>query len=246
MRFHPHIPPPTHNTVKTLDTIPETPVNFTAAAKHVSDFEGQSLSRQGLTKWVRDKNILTTTVGKREHVNPRLVAQSRQDFTREVMRGEHLTDTPAAAPVPEQPTSLDVARDAKARKEMAQAEAAELALAREKNNLVDVHDATAAAAAAMASVKTYLIGPAVGYLADTIIAALKLPDTAKRDLEPLIAREMRAALAKMPTQLAEDFARMNTFIAPDLPSRLDLLMTHAADLHALSADDLSNVLADSA
>ena len=241
--------------------IPSEPVSLTAAARLVSTIEGQRISRQGLTEYLTKHSVPTVQIGKRRKVQMADVLDARQSFTREVMRGAHLKapqpkpqNTPPAnpaknpapinAPISAPITAIDIARDAKARKENAQAESAELALAKEKQDLVSAPAVEAAAASAMTSAKSYLIGPAIPQAADSILAALDLPESQKRDIETILSKTFRAAMNKLSQNLLDEFSRLNTSIGTGLPSRLDILTSRAAELRAMSNADLITSLAN--
>lgn len=227
--------------------IPTEPVSFTAAARLVSAVEGQKISRQGLTEYLTKHNVPTVQIGKRRKVLMSKVLAARKSFTREVMRGEHLKNPPVqpkidatqSAPI----TTLDIARDAKARKENAQAESAELALAKEKQDLISAPAAEAAAASAMMSAKTFLIGPAIPQAADDLLAGLDLPETQKREIETILSKSFRDAMSKLSQNLIDEFSRLNMSIGVDLPSRLDILTARAAELRMMSNTDIVKLLA---
>ena len=231
--------------------IPTEPVSLTAAARLVSTIEGQRISRQGLTEYLTKHSVPTVQIGKRRKVKMADVLDARQNFTREVMRGAHLK-APQPKPQAEPQTSaisapitlIDIARDAKARKENAQAESAELALAKEKQDLVSAPAAEAAAASAMTAAKSYLIGPAIPQAADSIMAALDLPETQKRDIETILSKSFRDVMNKLSQNLLDEFSRLNTSIGTGLPSRLDILTSRAADLRAMSNSDIIASLAN--
>lgn len=227
-----------------LVDIPKKPVSFTAAARLVSEIEGQKISRQGLTEYIKKHNVPTLPVGKRQKVKLADVLESRKTFTREVMRGTHI-QKPTAQPTADtpDPTSIDIARDAKARKEQAQAERAELELAKQKEQLIDAAAAEAASASAMMFAKSFLIGPAVSQTADHLITALDLPETAKREIEPVLAETFRTMLTKLSENTVDEFSKLNTHIAAGLPSRLDILTARAADLRSMSNPALVKELA---
>lgn len=230
--------------------IPSDPVSFTAAARLISAIEGQAITRQGLTEYLTKHAVPTTVVGKRRKVLMSDVIEARASFTREVMRGEHLRDP---NPSPDQPTAsapeslsaAAAARDAKARKENAQAESAELALAKEKEHLVSVFAAEGAAASAMMSAKSFLIGPAISQSADSLLSDLNLPESKKRDIETVLAKTYRTMLSQLSQNIIDEFSLFNTSIAAGLPSRLDILTDHAARLRGKSNADLINDLAKS-
>lgn len=249
--------------------IPSEPVSLTAAARLVSAIEGQRISRQGLTEYLTKHSVPTVQIGKRRKVQMADVLDARQSFTREVMRGAHLkssapksqsnaqtktsanpakspasTNAPINAPISAPITAIDIARDAKARKENAQAESAELALAKEKQDLVSAPAVEAAAASAMTSAKSYLIGPAIPQAADSILAALDLPESQKRDIETILSKTFRAAMNKLSQNLLDEFSRLNTSIGTGLPSRLDILTSRAAELRAMSNTDIITSLAN--
>jgi len=225
--------------------IPKEPVSLTAAARLVTEIEGMKISRQGLTEYLEKHNVPMVQVGKRRKVLMSEVIKARENFTREVMRGQHIKPGPAAeaAPASTEPTTLDVARDAKARKEQAQAEKAELELARQKEQLVSAPAAEAAAASAMMSAKAFLIGPAIGQSADALITALDLPETAKREIEPLLGTTFREMMTKLSQNMTDEFSRLNTSIGAGLPSRLEILTAEAARLGDLDNAALTKELA---
>lgn len=243
--------------VKTPTDIPSTPQSFTAAAEIISTVENTSLTRQGLTDYITRHGLPTVKVGKRRKVHIAPILAHRQNFTREVMSGQHIKaaapqnpapqnpapQNPSPKPDPDEPTSLDLARDAKARKEFAQADRAELDLAKQKEDLISAPAAEAAAGSAMMSAKSYFLGPALGETADGLITALNLPESAKREIEPVLDATFRELLNRFSKTMIEEFGGLNTSFAAGLPSRLDILTHHAASLRAMNVPQLVKELA---
>jgi len=91
--------------------------------------------------------------------------------------------------------------------------------------------------------KSYFIGPAIGETADGLIASLNLPETAKREIEPVLDATFRELLNRFSKTMTEEFSLLNTGFAPGLPSRLDILTHYAAELRAMDAPQLARELA---
>jgi len=209
-------------------------ISITACAQRLSVSEGAKVSRQAITDYIARHDLPTYPKGKRRAVKFSEIAAARQSFTREVQRGQHLNTDPQPAPAPtdapNSPASLDNARSAKTRKENAQAEREELALAKAKGELVDLAQTEAAAAETFTVLKDHLLGPALSDTADRVISVLGLGDAQKRQTQAAIRETFAAALLAVSATLTELLAEM----ADDAPTatrlRFDYLTAAAAHL----------------
>ena len=195
--------------------------------------ERAPVSRQALTKYIDRHDLPTYKKGKRRVVLLDEIAAARQSFTREVQRGLH-SDTPEidTPEAPQKFASLDTARDAKARKENAQAEREELALAKAKGELVDLAQAEAAASETFTVLKDHLIGATLSDTADRVISVLGLGDASKRPVQAAIRETLDTALIAVADTLTELLADMADEAPTDTRQRFDYLTAAAAALRA--------------
>lgn len=211
----------------------EEKISITACAKRLSVSERATVSRQALSKYIKKHDLPTYPKGKRVVVLFSEIAAARQSFTREVQRGLHLADTPAGTPAqPDAPTSLDTARDAKSRKENAQAEREELALAKAKGELVDLAQVEAAASETFTVLKDNLLGPALSDTADRVISVLGLGDASKRPVQSAIRETLDTALIAVADTLTDLLSEMADETPTDTRQRFDYLTAAAAALRA--------------
>ena len=230
--------------------LPSDLLSFTACAAEVAKLEGRPLSRQALTKYVRAHALPIYTVGKREKVSLAEITAARRDFTREVMRGEHNraalpavapahprtpAQPPRSAPRPANVTGLDAARDAKTRKETAQAERVELDLAREKGELVHIAEVEAGIADTVAVLTENLMGPTASDAADAVIARLGLDGARKRVIVQVLRQSYQGSLERIGQHFGNKVADLGAKGAATAPDRLDQLITLANELQSAPA-----------
>lgn len=218
---------------------------------------GTKISRQGLRKYVEEHSLISEIRSNGwVMVDFDVVQSRREDFTREVMRGEHSTTAPSksknkttsasaskkAAPslalVKDgdilAPSSLDKARDAKTRKENAQAEAAEIDLAIKKNELVPTADVEVGIAASNLALRDTLLGPLLSDTSDQLLAALGLPDEKKRPVQQIIRAAMISGLTKFGEACETTLHSLDVKNSEAATSRLDILIAEAARLRDLT------------
>ncbi|WP_427452195.1 hypothetical protein [Litorimonas sp. WD9-15] len=210
----------------------ETPITFTAAATALSESEGERVSRQAVSKYAHAHGLVRKRTAKQDGVLLSEITKHRTSFTREVQRGHHLKVVPKTQPELNAPIPLSDAQRAKARKEHAQAETAELALARQKGDLVDLAEAEAAAAEAFTTVKDALLGPALMDTADSVLAVNGLGDAHKKRTTQTIRAHLEPALQKLADSLTELIGDMDPLRSSTARDRFDYLTAAAAHMRA--------------
>ncbi len=220
-------------------------VTVSKCARMLSE-KGARISRQGLAKYAKHHGLIRET---RPNgwlmVSFEEMSRRRQDFTREVMRGEHST-TPAssaknkpraewAAIKPTPPltsvgggavpvSSLDQARIAKTRKEEAQADAAELDLYERTNNVLATAEVELLLGLLMTLLKESLLGVNLTDDTEEILQVLNLPDEMRQPTKSILKNRRRDLLSKFGNLAKQELSRLDPDHSGDLPARFHHLL----------------------
>lgn len=188
---------------------------------------GDKISRQGLTKYCDEHGLVEKREGRRVYVDPDRVAARRQDYQREKMRGLHVVDTPTAPPDPAPadpaaPPALETIREAKARRETAAADKAELEMAERRRDVVSTAEMELLVSRSLSLMTEALLGGAIVTDAQRLATALSLPDERVPALKAELKATRRAALSRVADLARDDLARLDPDHADGLPERIRL------------------------
>lgn len=205
---------------------------------------GTPITRQGLTKYVKHHGLIAEN---RPNgwimVDYQQIEFRRQDFTREVMRGEHSTtaapkskNKPAPATAskksapslalvkdgdtPEPATSLDKARDAKTRKENALADAAELTLYERTNDVLATAEVEILLGLLMTLLKESLLGVNLSDDTEELLQVLNLPDEMRAPTKAVLKSRRRSLMSNFGDLAKTEMTRLDPDHSGELPNRI--------------------------
>lgn len=221
--------------------IPHDLVSIKRAAE-ILTAHGDKVSQQGLSKYLKPRpELIEKTVGRTKLVNPARLLEERDNFSREVMRGEHLnrrdpkarskrssrveekkSTSPRLAtsnPAPE-PTELDAARRAKANKEEAQAQKAMRENYQSARDLISTAEFEVTLGLLITLFEETLFGVNLADDTDEILAANNLPDTARTPTKNILKTRRRALMSAMVHTITTEMERLDPDHASGFRARL--------------------------
>ena len=206
---------------------------------------GDAITPQSLGRYCNKHDLIRGKKGRALLVSLGEVRARRHDFTREKMRGEHLTpvntkaDTPAANAVSKPsnaPASLDEARQAKARKESAQADRAELELFKETGDVLATASVELMITQLLSLMKETLLGTGLDDDASRICTVAGLAD----DRHAVVKAELKARRRNLLTRLGEraktEMAALDALHAKGFEERQAAAETHIQALRKALRD----------
>lgn len=204
---------------------------------------GDKISPQGLTKYINEHGLpkhplplASGKPGKRLGVNPEEIAAARQDYTREKMRGEHSksTGSPAVTPKTEaeiiDAATLSQTRQAKARKEQAEADSRELALFQQTRDLLSTAEVEVLLALNLTIIREDLLGANLSDDCDAICAAAHLSDKQRKTVMAALKTRRKSIMSRLGHAFTEEMQRLDPHHADGFSARLEDL---AMKIHAI-------------
>lgn len=216
-------------------------------ASEILTANGDKITPEGLRKYCGRHDLIEQKLGRSLLVNPQRLAAYRDNFTREVMRGEHLkakadaskpkrrqkrksksAQPSIANPAANSPAtvdSLDRARTAKADREEAQADKARLALHKETRDLVSTAEFETLLGLLMTLLKESFFGVNLSDDTDAIIAVNDLPDARKKPTMNILKKRRRDTIAAFAKLAEDEMAKLDPDHSSGYPERFKNLIS---------------------
>lgn len=245
--------------------IPSDLVTVTAAAKILTQ-HGDKITPQGLTKYVHRHGLIEQQLGRSLLVNPARLADHRDNFSREVMSGQHLKENgtrPASKTSPtksraksksnkpaltlatttdtpaDNVASLDRSRIAKAEKEEAQADKARLDLYKQTRDLISTAEFETLLGLLMTLLKESFFGVNLSDDTDAILSVNNLPDARKKPTQNILKARRKETLTAFAQAADREMARLDPDHASGYAARFKKII---ADIHTLRESQFSDML----
>jgi len=244
-------------------------MTITACAKLLSA-QGDQTSSQNLNRYCKRHGLIEDTPGRFLMVSPARVADHRDSFSREVMKGEHLkfksaskskskSKKPAAktkskpklaavpafaaksAVTPVTPvTDLDRARTAKAEREEAQADKARLELFKETRDLVATSEMEVLIGLLMTMLKEALFGVNLSDDTEAILAVNNLGDDRKKPTQAILKSRRRGMMQQISDLAEREMARLDPHHSGGFRARLADIIAKVQSLRDEEFDAVLN------